>query len=408
MRRVAVTGMGGVTSMGDDYVEIRRRMRAGETGLCLIPEWLELEDLGVKVGGPVTHFEHEGFYPRQSMRSMGRVAVMAVHSAEKALTVAGLRDDPVVRSGRTGVACGSSYGSVAPTHDFVRFIETGKAGKLNATSYIRMMGHTTPVNIGVHLGLKGRVITTSSACVSGSQAIGYGYEAIKGGHADVMLCGGAEELCPTMAMVFDRLYATSRWTDPAHLASRPFDKTRDGLVTGEGAAILVLEDMEHALARGATIFAEVAGFATNTDGTHISQPSAETQTFVMKAAMVDAGIQADALGFISGHGTATVMGDTVESHATLAAYGGGIPFHTLKGHYGHTLGACGAMEAWLGIEMMRDGWISPIANFQVADSRCAPLDYVGGEGRKIETDHFASNNFAFGGINTSLIFRRVR
>lgn len=407
MRRVAVTGMGGITSMGDDYATIRARMRAGETGLRLIPDWLRLSDLGVKVAGPAWHFGHEGFYPRQSMRSMGRVSVMAVHSAEKALEMAGLRDDPVIRSGRTGVACGSSYGSVEPTRDFVRFIETGLAGGLNATSYIRMMGHTTPVNIGVHLGVQGRIITTSAACVSGSQAIGYGYEAIKAGHADVMVCGGAEELCPTMAMVFDRLYATSSTVDPPEHASRPFDKTRDGLVTGEGAAALILEDMDHARARGATILAEVAGFATNVDGTHISQPNAETQTRVMRMAMADAGIDAGALGFISGHGTATTLGDITESQASFAAYGGDIPFHTLKGHYGHTLGACGAMEAWLGIEMMREGWISPIANFTEADPRCAPLDYVAGDGRLVEAAYFASNNFAFGGINTALIFAKA-
>ncbi len=405
MRRVVVTGMAGITSMGQQWSEIEAKMRAGETGIRYMPEWERLTDLGIKAAGGADWFTHEGHFPRQAMRSMGRVSVMAVDAAGRALEMAGLKDDPVLKSGRVGVAAGSSYGSTEPTIDFTNFITTGKAGKLNATSYIRMMSHTAPVNVSVYFGLKGRVITTSSACVSGSQGIGYSVEAIQAGKADVMLAGGAEELCPTMAMVFDRLYATSKIND--HTASRPFDVSRDGLVTGEGAAFLVLEELEHALARGATPLAEIKGFATNADGAHISHPDGDVQAVVMREALRDGGIAASDLAFINGHGTATVAGDTSEAKATLEVYGDKAPFHTLKGHFGHTLGACGAIEAWLGIEMLRDGWIAPIANFKEADPRCAPLDYVGGTGRNVSGEFFASNNFAFGGINTSVIFGRV-
>lgn len=405
MRRVVVTGMGGLTSLGGDWAEIEAKMRAGVTGIHHIDAWDALEDLGVKVGGPVDWFQHEKAYPRQQMRSMGRVSVLAVNAAGRALEQAGLTDDPVLRSGRAGVACGSSFGSTAPIKDFVQFMETGKAGALNATSYIRMMSHTAAVNISVFYGLKGRVYTTSSACVSGSQGIGYAYETILAGQQDIMLAGGSEEFCPSMAMVFDRLYATTKTDDPS--ASRPFDASRDGMVTGEGAAVLVLEELEHALARGARPLAEVVGFATNADGAHISHPEMETQTFVMREAMNGAGITAAQLGFISGHGTATVAGDTTESQATQAAYGERVPFHTLKGHFGHTMGACGTIEAWLGIEMMNTGWAAPIANFKSADPRCAPLDYIGEGGRAIDAEYFASNNFAFGGINTSLVFKRI-
>lgn len=407
-RRVVVTGMAGVTAMGQEWPEIERRMRAGETGTRYIEDWVQLKDLTCKVGAPATWFKHEGFYPRQKGRSMGRVSVIAVDSAERALKAAGLLDDPVLKSGRAGVACGSSFGSTAPIRDFVAFLETGKAGGLNATSYIRMMSHTTPVNIAVTFGLTGRVITTSSACTSGSQGVGYGFETIRAGDADIMICGGSEEFCPTMAMVFDRLYATSAAANEhPDSACRPFDASRDGMVVGEGSGMLILEELEHALARGAKPLAEVVGYATNCDGAHISHPEESTQIWVMKRAMETAGIGPSAVGFINGHGTATVAGDVVESNATNAAYGENVPFHTLKGHFGHSLGACGGIEAWLAIEMFNAGWIAPIANFKEKDPRCKDLDFVGEGGRNIDAEYFVSNNFAFGGVNTSLVFKRA-
>jgi 3-oxoacyl-[acyl-carrier-protein] synthase II len=260
----------------------------------------------------------------------------------------------------------------------------------------------------VVFGVTGRVITTSSACTSGSQGVGYGYETIQDNRADIMIVGGAEEFCPSMSMVFDRLYATSAGAnEQPERACRPFDATRDGMVVGEGAGFLILEEREHALARGAKPLAEVVGYATNADGAHISHPAQETQTLMMREALKNAGIDKSAVGFISGHGTATVAGDVVESQATNAAYGDKIPFHTLKGHFGHSLGACGGIEAWLGVEMLRSGWIAPIANFREKDPRCADLDYVSGGGRIIDAEYFVSNNFAFGGINTSLVFKRA-
>ncbi len=405
MRRVVVTGMAGLTALGDTWSDVGPRLHAGDTGIRYMEEWEQYVDMSTRLGGPADWFTHEKIYPRQAMRSMGRVAALMVKTAERALEDAGLTDDPVVSSGRTGVAAGSSYGSVNATLDFVSFLGEGKAGKLNATSYIRMMSHTAPVNIAVHLGLKGRVITTSSACTSGSQGIGYAFEAIRSGAADVMLAGGSDEFCPTMSMVFDRLYATSTRNDEPATAVRPFDSSRDGLVIGEAAGVLILEDLEHALARGATPVAEIVGFSTNCDGAHISQPTAETQVEVMKQALEQSGMGASDISFISGHGTGTPTGDVVESQATYQVFGDQVPFHTLKGNFGHTLGGCGAIEAWLGIMMMRDGRISKTANLTEIDPKCAALDYVTGDSRTVTQDAFASNNFAFGGINTSLIIR---
>ncbi len=407
MRRVVVTGMGGITALGGTWPEIRARMEAGETGTRHMHEWDRLTDLNTKIGGAIDWFDHATIYNRKKARSMGRVAVLAVNAAERALTHAGLIGDAVLQSGRAGVACGSSFGATEPVQDFASFMNTGKAGSLNATSYIRMMSHTAPVNIAIAFGLTGRVITTSSACTSGSQGIGFAFEAIREGHADIMLAGGAEQLCPTMAVVFDTLFATSTRNGEPKTASRPFDKSRDGLVIGEGAAMLVLEEYEHARARGALPIAEVVGFSTNSDGAHVTQPKAETQAVVMREALRQAGIAPGNVGFISGHGTATDTGDVAESVAAHDVFGDTVPFHSLKGHFGHSLGACGGMEAWLTIEMMRDNWFPPTANLTEIDPRCAPLDYIVGGPRTLDVTHFVSNNFAFGGLNTSLVFRRL-
>ncbi|MEX0828307.1 MAG: beta-ketoacyl-ACP synthase, partial [Haliea sp.] len=261
-------------------------------------------------------------------------------------------------------------------------------------------------NIGVFFNLKGRIIPTSSACTSGSQGIGYAYEAIKYGHQTLMIAGGAEELCATEAAVFDTLYATSTRNAEPQLTPRPFDRDRDGLVIGEGACSLILEEREHALARGANIRAEIVGFATNSDGSHVTQPEAETMYRAMGLALENAGLPPTRVGYISAHGTATDRGDVAESHATYRLFGGNTPISALKSYTGHTLGACGALEAMVAIEMMNRGWFHATANLENPDPACAPLDYLTGEGRNINTDCVMSNNFAFGGINTSLLFVR--
>lgn len=404
-KRVVVTGMGGVTSLGEDWATISARMREGKTGIRRMESWDFYDGLNTRLAGPVEGFDVDSRYPRKALRSMGPVSKMAVYATEKALTMAGLLNDPVLKSGRVGVAYGSSFGSTRPVVAFTDLMRDGHSKDLTATSYVKMMSHTSAVNIGVFYGLSGRVIPTSSACTSGSQGIGYAYEAIKFGMQDVMVAGGAEELCPTMAAVFDTLYATSTKNATPHLTPRPFDRDRDGLVIGEGAATLVLESYDHARARGATILAEIVGYATNSDGRHITNPTQATMEVAMQSALDNAGLNASDIDFISGHGTATEQGDIAESHATRQILGPTIPFHSLKSYFGHSLGACGSIEAWLGIEMMREGWFAPTVNLDNVDEACADLDYLMGTGREIEVAHLMSNNFAFGGINSSLIFR---
>ncbi|QCO00794.1 beta-ketoacyl-ACP synthase [Azospirillum argentinense] len=406
MRRVVVTGMGGVSALGEDWPTIRARMAKGETAVRTMAEWDRFHGINTRLAAPVTGFTVDDRYPRKKTRTMGPVSRMAVYATEKALNDAALLNDPFVRGGRVGIAYGSSFGSPAPVIAFAELMTQGASKTLNATSYIQMMSHTAAVNIGLFYGVTGRIIPTSSACTSGSQAIGYAYEAIKWGKADAMIAGGAEELDVTESAVFDTLFATSTRNDRPHTSPRPYDRDRDGLVIGEGATTLVLEERERALARGANIHAEIVGFACNSDGNHVTQPQAGTMEIALRLALEDAGVSADAIGFVNGHGTATEWGDIAETAATHAVFGPRAPIHSLKSYFGHSLGACGALEAWLGIEMMREGWFAPTANLDNVDERCAELDYIMGEGRRIDTEFLMSNNFAFGGINTSLVFRR--
>lgn len=406
-RRVVVTGMGGVTALGNDWLSIRAHLEARRTAIRRMPDWDRYDGLNTRLAAPIADRTRPDRYPRKKTRTMGPVALMAVQATEQALVDSGLLGQPSLKAGAVGVAYGSSFGTPAAVLGFSELLTNGSSRSLTATSYIQMMSHTTPVNIGLFFGLTGRVITTSSACTSGSQGIGYAYEAIRWGRADVMIAGGAEELDVTMAAVFDTLFATSTRNDRPEASPRPFDRDRDGLVIGEGAASLILEEREHAVARGARIYCEVAGFATNSDGSHVTQPRRETMARSMSMALADADLSADAIGFVNGHGTATEEGDIAETQATHAVFGAAMPIHSLKGYFGHTLGACGAIEAWLGIEMMRDGRFMANANLEVVDERCAPLDYIIGQPRALEVDYLMSNNFAFGGVNTSLIFRRV-
>ncbi|KWE70503.1 3-oxoacyl-ACP synthase [Burkholderia ubonensis] len=407
MKRVVVTGMGGVTAFGDTWPEIDARLKGAANAVQRIAAWDCYESLHTRLACPLPGFAQPAHYPRKKTRSMGPVSMYAVRASELALADAGLADDPSIKDGRMGVAYGSSSGSVEPIRAFGAMLETGSMRDVTSNSYVQMMPHTTAVNVSLFWDLKGRIVPTSSACASGSQAIGYAYEAIATGKQTLMLAGGAEELSGPAVAVFDTLYATSTRNDEAGLTPRPFDVDRDGLVVGEGAATLVLEEYEHAIARGATIHAEVVGFGCNSDGAHITQPTAETMAIAMRLALRDAGLDPAAIAYVNAHGTSTDRGDVAESHATASVFGERMPISSLKSYVGHTLGACGALEAWWTIEMMKRNAYAPTLNLENVDPACAALDYIVGAARAIDAEFVMSNNFAFGGINTSLIFRRI-
>ncbi len=392
-RRVVVTGMSGVTAFGNDWSTVEPKLRDCQNATQYMPSYEQYDGLNTKLAAPVTDFElPPKHYKRKQVRGMGRVSKLATVATENALSQAGLIGNDVLTNGQTGIAYGSSTGSTDAIGAFGVMLNDKTTKAITATTYVQMMPHTTAVNVGLFFGLKGRVIPTSSACTSGSQAIGYAYEAIKHGYQTVMVAGGAEELCPTESAVFDTLFATSLKNDAPKSTPRPYDtEPRDGLVIGEGAGTLVLEEYEHAVARGAKIYAEIIGFASNCDAAHVTQPQMETMQICMEMALQNAGISADQIDYVSAHGTATDRGDIAESNATANALGK-VPISSLKSYFGHTLGACGAIEAWLSLEMMHGGWFNPTLNLENLDPQCGDLDYISGQGRELNVEYLMSNN----------------
>ena len=406
-RRVVVTGMAGISPLGSDWPSVRESLLSLRSGITAQPAWDIFHGLKTRLGGAVADFVLPADYPRKRIRGMGRVAQMAARTTELALRDAGLFDHPVLHGGRTGISFGSTSGSPPAIEVYARNIMQKLSLKeISPNDYIQLMSHTAAANLGQFFAIRGRIVPTCSACTSGSQGIGYALEAIQSGAQDVMVAGGAEELHVVNAAVFDIMFATSTKNDAPGTTPRPFDVARDGLVVSEGAATLVLEAHEHARARNAPIHAELLGWATNCDGEHMTHPGVDGMEQVMRLALADAGVGPEAIDYVNAHGTGTEHGDIAESTATARVFGSRVPVSTLKGAMGHSLGACGALEAWISIQMMREGWCAPTLNLVDVDPRCGELDYVRGECRTHAMRHVMSNNFAFAGINTSLVFRR--
>lgn len=407
MRRVVVTGMGIASPLGSTVETAFERLKTYKNCIEYWTELDEIKNMNTRLCAKVTGFQKPEHFTRKVTRTMGTVALMSAVTSENAIKDANLLGNPIITNGRCGVSYGSSTGSMKPIFDFYAIELEKEVKNLNSGSYIKMMTQTTAVNISLYFKTTGRLIPTSTACTSGSLGVGMAYESIKYGQQDIMIAGGAEELHPSQAGVFDTLYATSIKNNTPNKTPSPFDRDRDGLVIGEGAGTLILEEYEHAKNRGAKIYAEIVGFATNTDGTHITNPNPNTMQIVMENSIKSAGISADDIGYVNAHGTGTKNGDIAESIATQNAFKRQVLISTIKSYTGHTLGACGAIEAILSIEMMRNKWFAPTLNLNNIDPECGELDYIVGEGRNIDTEYVMSNNFAFGGINTSLIFKRV-
>ncbi|MGL1936870.1 MAG: beta-ketoacyl-ACP synthase [Fibrobacterales bacterium] len=403
-KRVVITGGAAITPLGSDWNVIKEKLIAKENSIIRMNDWDKYKRLQTKLAAPAAWTPPK--YSRKQTRGMGKVALMAVHTAESALEDAGLIGHSVLTGGLTGVSYGSSTGNVDALLDFYSMFSNNDLQGITATSYIKSMPQTCAVNIGIFFGLKGRLLTTNTACTAGSLSIGMGYEAIESGKQTVMVCGGAEELSPTGPAIFDTLFSASTANDAPKTSPRPFDIDRDGLVIGEGAGTVILEELEHARSRGAHIYAEIVGFGTNTDGAHITKPNKETMEIALKLALEDAQISQDKIDYVNGHGTATIHGDIAETQATSNTFKRKVPYSTLKSYIGHTLGACGAIESWLSIKMMNDNWIAPNLNLTNIDPECGDLEYIVGDGKEIVANYIMCNNFAFGGINTSLIFKR--
>ncbi len=407
MRRVVVTGMGVVSSLGSSLQKSWERLHTLENAVKHSDQLAACRGMHSHLYAPVTDFVMPESYTRKVIRTMGPVSIFALNATEQALEQAGLIDSPEVKDGRLGVAYGSCSGSVKPNADFLKMLSDNDIGSVTSFSYVKIMPHTTAANISIHFKTTGRVVPSNTACTSGSLAIGSAYELIKFGIQDIMIAGGAEEFSPTQVAVFDTLYATTIKNDTPQLTPTPYDLNRDGLVIGEGAGTLILEEYEHAKARGAHIFAEVVGFCNNSDGTHITQPNSRTMSICMNQALKDANLSPKDIGYVNGHGTATMFGDAAEMKATYDVFADKVSISTLKSYTGHTLGACGALESIWSIMMMNDNWYAPTLNLQNPDNKNGSLNHIMKEPKKMQNEFIMSNNFAFGGINTSIIFKRI-
>jgi 3-oxoacyl-[acyl-carrier-protein] synthase II len=405
-RRVAITAIGMVTPLGESWHATRDALLKGKSGIRRMDAWDNSKHLRTRLGAPLESALVDSL-PRKVTRTMGRVSFLSTVATAEAIAQAGLSDADI-RGGGVALAYGSTNGSSSANEEWVKkTIATGGFLGLAATGYLKFMSHTTAANLGLHFGFRGRVLTTCSACVSASQAIGYAYEQIKYGIVDAAVAGGAEELHVAHAGVFDIMMATSqKYNDSPDSAPRPFDVERDGIVVGEGAGTFVLEEWERAKRLGRNILAEVIGFGTNCDGEHITTPSSEGMAGAMRASLADAAIDPSAIDYVNAHATATQLGDIAESRATREVFQREVPISSLKGNFGHTLGGCGAIEAGMCVSMLREGFLAPTRNLTSPDPACAPLDYVR-ELREQKVRTIMSNKFAFGGLNTSLILRGV-
>lgn len=406
LRRVVITGIGVVSPFGNGVGPLMNGLAEGRSAVRRMEGWEEYNGLQSLVGATV-EMQDEKRIPRQKRRSMGRMSIFAAQAADEALADAGI-DLAGENLWRTGCIIGSTMGSAKSINDTFEIMLPDKdLSRLNSTMFFQCMSHTAAVNVAQYLCLTGSVMATAAACASALHAIGTGYDLIRLGRQDILLCGGAEELHPTVTGSFDILFATStRFNDRPQLTPRPFDRDRDGLVCGEGSGILVLEEYERAVRRNARIYAEVSGFCTTANGQHVSQSNMESMVTCIAGAMKDAGVHAAQVDYINAHATATLQGDQEEAEAIREIFGAGVPVSSLKGYFGHTLGAAGAIELAASLKMMEQGIIYPTRNLENVAPDCQGIQHVKKPIEK-KVNTIVKNGFAFGGINAALVCRKV-
>jgi len=407
-RRVVITGCAAITPIGNTREGIVHHLTEGRSGVkSMRSDGLLTQHIHSGVFGTVDYpIDYD--FSRQYRKTMGPVAYYACQVAKEALAGSGLSKE-FITSGRIGVAFGSTHGSPTVQRQIYRTFfgdSDAKLSSIGAVDYLKSMVHTTAVNITKMFGITGRVISSSTACTTSSQSIGFGYEAVKFGMQDAMLCGGADEYDTTTVAVFDNLLACStEFNATPHLTPRPFDVRRDGLVVGEGAGAVVLEDYESAKRRGAVILGEILGFACNNNGGDLILPNMDGIAQTIRLGMENAQISADQIDIVCAHATATKMGDVIEAQAIGKTYGQGPLVTALKSYMGHTMGSCGVIETILALIMMNEGFVAPTLNLDEVDERCAMIRHT----RQLTETTIrtaAVQNFAFGGVNTSLILRK--
>ena len=405
LKRVVLTGLGSVSPFGRGVAALTGGIEAGRSAVRKMEGWNQYQGLRSLVGAPA-EMKDEKLIPRQNRRSMGRLSIFAVQAAQDAVADAGL-DPAVATTGRMGCVVGSSTGSaISICQAFETMLPDHDLTKLSSMQFFHCISHTATMNVAQCLKINGCVMATSAACASALQAIGTGYDLIRLGRQDVVLCGGAEELHPTVTGSFDVLFATSvKYNETPSLTPRPFDRDRDGLVCGEGAGILMLEEYEHAVRRGARIYAEVLGYHTCSSGDHVSESSRPAMVACMREAMKAAAVEPGQVDYVNAHATATLQGDKEEAEAIGEVFGASVPVSSLKGYIGHTLGASAAIELAASLAGIRKGMLYPTLNLENVAPECQGVGHIMGGAVKREARIVVKNSFAFGGISAVLVCR---
>lgn len=401
MRRVVITGAGTLNPLGEDVSASFAAMQAGHCAIGPLT-CRDVERLSVQIGAEVRGFDPEAHFARNTLTLLDRFSQFALVSARQAMGQAGL-DLSADAALRAGVILGTAGGGNTTVDDNYRTVYEEGKNRVHPFVVPRLMHNAATSHLAMEFGLKGPSFTVSTACASANHAMGQAAQLIRGGVADIMLTGGSEAmLCFGGIKAWEGLRVMSRDT------CRPFSKDRSGMVQGEGAAVFVFEELEHARARGAEILAEVAGFGMSSDAGDIVMPDLDGPVRAMRAALADAGLAPQDIGYVNAHGTGTAANDRVEARALRAVLGDHldrVPVSSTKSMHGHLIGATSAVELLAGVMALRDGIIAPTVNFTEADPEIA-LDPVPNTAREARVDAVMSNAFAFGGLNAVLILKR--
>jgi 3-oxoacyl-[acyl-carrier-protein] synthase II len=397
--------MGVVTPFGCGVPAMWQALKEGATAVCHWPTLAAIKGLRTTVAARVPEVDARSI-DRKKRRYMSNMSVYTVLAAWEAIQEAGLTSDQV-QDARTGVCVGSTTGSTSELqHLFWEVLKERNIEGVKSTHFFKIMNSSCAANLAQALGIRGRLLAPSGACATATVAIGLGAESVALGRQDMMICGGADELHPLTVGVFDTLEASSRgYNDRPELTPRPFDRDRDGIICGEGAGIVILESLEHARARNARIYGEIAGFAAGSSPEDIANPGLESMVRCMETAVEESGVPRNEIGYLNAHATGTVRGDSAECEAIEKVFGRDIPVSSLKGHMGHTMAACGALEMIATLLMLQEGLLLPTRNLLQPDDTCGRLHLL----RTIEhrqVDVAISNNFALGGVNSAMVIRR--
>ena len=408
-RRVVVTGIGAITPIGLGRDGLWTGLRAERSAAGPVTRF-DPTPFRSHVAAEVNDFVPTDHLDERRSRRFDRFAQFSVVASRMAIEDSGLVLEREDRE-RIGSMMGSALGGVAYAEDQMGKYMSGGLRAVDATLALAVFGGAASCNIAIEFGVYGPNSTNAMSCASGTIAVGDSFRTIRDDYADVMICGGAEAPLSTLCYgAFSLIRAMSTRNDDPTTASRPFDRDRDGFVMGEGSAVLILEERERALARGAPIYAEVMGYGMTNDGHHMTapRPDGSQAARAMRLALSDAHVDAGEIGYVNAHGSSTPLNDPTETLAVKQVLGDHayrIPISGTKGYYGHALGASGAIEAAICALALDRRWIPPTVNLEAPDPAC-DLDYVAGSGRSADPETIISNSFGFGGINASLVMRR--